>query len=181
MIILVDLDNVLADFEKGFYQEWVRRYPNRDVVPLEKRETFYIYEDYPEEFKKDVEEIYKSPSFVEELPAVPKSIESVKKMSSIGHEVFICSSPFVSSLESFSEKVRWVEKHLGEGFVRRTILTKDKTLIKGDILIDDNPNVEGFKNPEWSHFIFDRPYNREIKSKERISWGDWEKTLKKFE
>ena len=37
----------------------------------------------------------------------------------------------------------WVEKHLGQEFVEQVILTRDKTLISGDILIDDKPDIIG--------------------------------------
>ena len=37
----------------------------------------------------------------------------------------------------------WVEKHLGCDFLEQVILTRDKTLISGDILIDDKPDIQG--------------------------------------
>ena len=37
----------------------------------------------------------------------------------------------------------WVEKHLGHEFLEQIILTRDKTLITGDILIDDKPDILG--------------------------------------
>lgn len=37
----------------------------------------------------------------------------------------------------------WVEKHLGHDFLEQVILTRDKTLITGDILIDDKPDILG--------------------------------------
>lgn len=39
----------------------------------------------------------------------------------------------------------WVEKHLGQEFLEQVILTRDKTLITGDILIDDKPDIQGKK------------------------------------
>lgn len=37
----------------------------------------------------------------------------------------------------------WVEKHLGHEFLEQVILTRDKTVITGDILIDDKPDILG--------------------------------------
>lgn len=37
----------------------------------------------------------------------------------------------------------WVEKHLGRDFLEQVILTRDKTLIAGDLLIDDKPDIQG--------------------------------------
>ncbi|MDP2672342.1 MAG: 5'-3'-deoxyribonucleotidase, partial [Nanoarchaeota archaeon] len=59
--ILIDQDNVLANFDKGFLTAWQQYYPERIFVPLDKRQKFHIRDDYPMEFKEDVENIYSSP------------------------------------------------------------------------------------------------------------------------
>lgn len=38
---------------------------------------------------------------------------------------------------------RWVEQNLGPQFVERIILTRDKTVVMGDLLIDDKDNIQG--------------------------------------
>lgn len=42
-----------------------------------------------------------------------------------------------------SPQYRWVEKHLGPQFVERIILTRDKTVVLGDLLIDDKDSIQG--------------------------------------
>lgn len=42
-----------------------------------------------------------------------------------------------------SVQYAWVEKHLGHDFLEQVILTRDKTLIAGDLLIDDKPDILG--------------------------------------
>ena len=42
-----------------------------------------------------------------------------------------------------TSQYRWVEKHLGPQFVERIILTRDKTMISGDLLIDDKEVIQG--------------------------------------
>jgi 5' nucleotidase, deoxy (Pyrimidine), cytosolic type C protein (NT5C) len=37
----------------------------------------------------------------------------------------------------------WVKQHLGKSALRRVILTCDKTLVNGDLLIDDRPAIKG--------------------------------------
>lgn len=39
---------------------------------------------------------------------------------------------------------RWVEQNLGPQFVERMILTRDKTVVMGDLLIDDKDNIQGW-------------------------------------
>ena len=64
------------------------------------------------------------------------------------------------------EKYEWVENYLGDAWVKRIILTRDKTLIKGDYLIDDKPVITGVeRSPEWEQIVYDRPYNRDVNKK----------------
>ena len=42
-----------------------------------------------------------------------------------------------------TSQYRWVEKHLGPQFVERIIVTRDKTVISGDLLIDDKEVIQG--------------------------------------
>ena len=76
------------------------------------------------------------------------------------------------------EKYQWVEKYLGYGFTKKLILTRDKTLVRGDMLIDDKPEITGIQKPVWEHIIYDFPYNRHITGNRRIvRWKNWRKIL----
>jgi 5'-nucleotidase len=71
--------------------------------------------------------------------------------------------------------LEWVESRFGAGWAERTIITKDKTMVNGDVLIDDKPEVKGLCNPSWEHILFDQPYNQEVVGKRRImSWSDFD-------
>lgn len=165
MIILVDMDNVLVDFDGGFHEVWERQ-GNR-VLP---RTSVRLEGDYG-----DVSHIIRAPGFVRGLRPVPGALEAVSELSR-NHEVFICSSPLHPVHQSSREKLEWVAEHLGEEWLRRVILTKDKTLVKGDILIDDKPEITGAVQPEWEHVVFDQPYNRHVQGR-RINWQDWRQLL----
>jgi 5'-nucleotidase len=70
-----------------------------------------------------------------------------------------------------------VEKNLGPDWVKRVILTKDKTLVKADFLIDDKPEITGAEAvPVWEHILYDRPYNRGANRK-RLTWANWKEVL----
>ena len=49
---------------------------------------------------------------------------------------------------SYTEKRVWVEKHLGLEFVERLIICPDKSLLKGNYLIDDLATGRGQENFE---------------------------------
>ena len=50
---------------------------------------------------------------------------------------YILTAPSVYNPLSYTEKRRWVEKNLGFDWCNRLIISPDKSLLLGDILIDD--------------------------------------------
>lgn len=160
MIILIDQHGPLADFERGFLEEWRIRFPRRRYVALEDRRTFHVKDDYPRKRLADVESIYQAPGFYRGLSPVEGSISAIEEMIKLKHDVFVCTSPLSQYENCVLEKYEWVEHFLGREFTARVILSKDKTLIKGHVLIDDRPSIDGVEAGEWEHLVFDRPYNR---------------------
>ena len=177
MRILVDMDGVIADFDQEFLQRWRKRHPEKFYMPLEQRTVFYVKDEYPEELKPFVAEILLESSFFEEMVPVPGAIEALIEMDARGFEVFICSSPLSTYGNCVLEKYKWVEKFIGPSWVKKIILTKDKTIVKADYLIDDKPEISGVeKEPSWEHIVYDRPYNRGV-NKKRLTWANWKDIL----
>ena len=61
---------------------------------------------------------------------------------------YILTAPSVLNPLCYTEKRIWVEKHLGMEFVNRLIISPDKSLLKGDYLIDDCSEGRGQENFE---------------------------------
>ncbi len=177
MVILVDMDNTLADFDVGLLNTWRTLYPDAFFVPLEKRTAFHSHDDYPEELQSKIQDICHSKGFIRDLPPVHGGIEAIHEMVAAGHDVRFCTSHLFTYDPSVLEKYQWIEKHFDASYVDRIILTRDKTLIRGDILIDDKPRVSGIATPTWEHILYDRPFNRHISDKRRLTWQNWHDTL----
>lgn len=174
-IILVDMDGVLADFEKGFFQAWKKKFPTRPLISPEKRETFCLSESFPGESEKEIRSIFSAPGFFDNLDIISGAKEALGKMQSSENNVLICTSPISEYANCVLEKYRWVAKNLGPEWTKKIIMTRDKTLAFGDILIDDKPEHRGLRKPSWEHVLFDAPYNQHVKAKLRITWNNWEK------
>lgn len=178
MDILIDMDGVIADFEGEFLKRWRANHPEKPYVPHEERKGFWLREQYPLEYREFVEEIYLSPGFYYGLPAVEGSVDALNYLVSKGHNVRLCTAPMIPKYENcVLEKYHWVADHLGSEWIPRIIMTKDKTFVRGDVLIDDMPEVHGALNPEWEHIIFTQPYNKEIDHKKRLTWENFKEVL----
>ncbi|SMO48339.1 5' nucleotidase, NT5C type [Gracilimonas mengyeensis] len=130
MIIHIDLDGVIADFDKA-----------RNAHPLSKQSP---YKGRPD----------KLPGIYKDLEPIPGSIEAVKKLlDDQRFEVFILSSAPWDNPDAWTHKRLWVEKYFGKAMRNKLILTKRKDLVIGDYLIDDLPwnGAKEFKGT-WIHF-----------------------------
>ena len=176
-IILIDMDDELADCEAKFIENWKEKFPNHPHIPIDRRKTFHIENQYPNELKQEVEGIFSAPGFFENLRIISGAKEALLKIQRLGHNIFICTSPISNYENCVLEKYHWVAKNLGLEWTKKIIMIKDKTLVFGDILIDDKSEHTGVRKPTWRHVLFDAPYNRHIKTKLRITWSNWEKIL----
>ena len=177
MRILIDMDGVISDFDGEFLKRWRTRYPDKLYIPMEERTEFYVKTQYPEELKPLVAEILLEPGFFREMMPMDGAKEALLEMESMGLEVFICTSPLSTYKNCVLEKFEWVDQFLGPEWVKRIILTKDKTLVKGDYLIDDKPEITGVDAlPVWEHIVYDRPYNKGA-NKRRLTWENWKGVL----
>lgn len=178
MIILVDMDNTLVEFDKGLLKKWRMVYPNKAYVPLEDRKAFHPHMDYPEHLQQKVQDICHAKGFIRSLDPTPGGVEAVHEMIRKGHDVRFCTSYLLGYNYCVVEKYQWIEHYFGPEFIDRIVLTRDKTLIRGDLLIDDKPAITGLLKPAWEHIIYDRPHNCHVTSKQRINWtDDWQSVV----
>lgn len=173
-IVLVDMDGVLADLETGFYDRWAARFPDRPQRPQADPTQFLVADQVGRRWFDDVRAITCEPGFYLDLPVINGAAEAMNAMLDAGWNVRICTAPLTSNPTCASDKLEWAYRHLGDQWSKRVIIAKDKTLVRGDLLIDDKPAVTGDLTPTWSHVVFDQPYNRQAPSPLRLSrWQDW--------
>lgn len=177
MLILLDQDGVLADFEGGFIQAWQQHYPDLAPIAREDRRHFNLLDDYPADLHERTMALYTAPGFIGQLPPIDGAIEAVRELLALGLDIRFCTSPLHQYENCVAEKYHWIEHHFGRPATQRLILTRDKTLVRGDLLIDDKPRIEGLVTPSWRHIVFDAPYNREVTDTPRMTWANWRDTL----
>jgi 5'-nucleotidase len=176
LTILIDMDGVLCDYTSAHMAKVADRYPHLAAY-IESAQYQWKNEDaFPEEYREMIESIALEPGFFEQLQPIDGALEAVHTLAAAGHDVRICTAPKKIHTFCVPEKYNWVKKHLGQEFVERIIMTRDKTLAYGDMLIDDKPEVTGAAQPQWEHIVFDQPYNKTVANR-RINWSNYREVL----
>ncbi|CAD7973013.1 unnamed protein product [Amoebophrya sp. A25] len=171
-VVLVDMDGVVVDWDRGFRHAFFGKgYIEDQEIDRSRHYEMErcIVGEIPQEcidagcesWADVVKEIYCEEGFFRNLPPMKGAVQALKAMLTKGYDVFLCTSPVSFSRYCAQEKWEWVRAYLGEHWLDRMILSRDKTAVRGDILIDDKPHITGrFPIPLWTHVVFDAPYNR---------------------
>ncbi len=118
IVVYIDMDGVLCDYE-GAYQRDKTAFPDNPYP--QSRSGFYT----------GLELITGARSALAKLLAHKK------------FDPYILTAPSIYNPLSYTEKRLWVENHLGFEWVKRLNFSPDKSLLRGDILIDDHENGRG--------------------------------------
>jgi len=175
-IILVDQDGVLAD-QHGYFLHLLKTL-RPDIFSSYRGAlmSYEIEENFAPEYAEEIKSLRSEREFFASLPAIPGGKEALLDLQAAGHEVRICTAPIWNYHFCVPEKLAWIEKHIGREFASHAIITRDKTIVRGNILIDDKPSVSGLRTPEWEHVLYDQPYNVGG-TKKRLNWQNYNKVL----
>jgi len=175
-IYLIDMDNTIADLQGGFAIEWARRHPERTPFKKGDQDKFILEDCFPENDASYVSEILYGPGFMRKLPVIEGAVEALRDLDNIG-DVVICTTPFDEYKNCIAEKYHWVEEHFGKDWVKKVMPADDKTLVRGDILIDDKPHIRGKLKPSWKHILYTQRWNKCMTKKKRLTWQDYRHVL----
>ncbi len=139
-ICYLDMDGVLADFEKTLF---------------ELHPEVLNYAPGSDERKHAVDSFCQSEAgrrIFHDLEPMEDAIESFNLLCE-HYDVYMLSTPMWGLPESYSDKRIWTERVLGPNAEQRLILSHHKNLLRGDYLIDDRikHGVDGFIG-EHIHF-----------------------------
>ena len=174
--VLVNMDNCVADVDAGFLIHWGNR------SPINRSQHMHVVECVGYDFKLEAEQILHSEGFFAGLPAVSGAVEALQEMSRSGLKVMLVTAPVLQSRFSLQEKHAWIRGHLGAQWLKQLIVTTDKSMVKGDLLIDVMPYdtlTPGGKYTmaDWNRVVFAAPYNSGSQGARMVDWSEWPDTV----
>ncbi len=115
-----------------------------------------VLADYDKAAVGKTEDQRREKGFFEHLEPIHGAVEAFSVLCD-HYDVYLLSTAPWSNTHSLSEKRIWAEKHLGDKAFKRLILSHNKSLLRGDYLIDDRiaNGVEEFQG-EHIHFGTER-------------------------
>jgi 5'-nucleotidase len=106
--IYVDMDQVISDYDK-LYQTEVS-----------------VDNPYPQS----------RPGFFNDLEPISGAIDAVKQLM-VDNDVYILTAPSYMNPHCYIDKRLWIERYFGVDFCKKLIISYNKSLLIGNILIDD--------------------------------------------
>lgn len=128
-VVYIDMDGVLCDFDDAFARD----------------KLVFPDNPYPQSRK----------GFYSELKPITGAVDAMSLLIKLdSFDTYILTAPSIYNPLSYTEKRLWVENHLGFEWVKRLIISPNKSLLKGDILIDDHKTGRGQDTFEGMLFHF---------------------------
>lgn len=173
MIVLVDVDSTVANL----MPEWLRLYNNdySDNLTVDKITDWEMTNFVHPDCGKNIYSYLFLDTLYDNVKPIDGALEGLQFIESLGHRVV-----FVSSGVYAYPKYQWMERNkfnVGK-YGSNYIVCHDKSLINGNLLIDDGVhNIQAFNH--WQSILFDQPWNRNFNWEFRAK--SWSEVCKIFE
>jgi 5'(3')-deoxyribonucleotidase len=164
--VLVDMDGVIADVYTRFFELHEKKYGKKltieDVTGIKEAQAF-----------TDQLTWVNTPGFFRTVPVMPGSIDCLKELNA-RYDVIVVSMATEFPV-CLTDKRLWLTDHYPFISWKQMVFCGNKSLIKGDIMIDDHlKNLDSF---DGETIMYNQPHNLlEIARHRRVN--TWEEIMK---
>lgn len=174
MILLIDMDNVVADLMKKWLDTYNSQY--NDNLLAEQISTWQIESFASKCSPTEFHNIIEKAEFFADLDVIPDAVEVTARLQQYGHELyFVTATPYNNPTGGY-DKYNWTEKHFPHIGKTRVIQAHHKHMVRGDLLFDDSPiNLQNYPGIKVA---MDFSYNKHVAVNYRVKdWLEFEKTV----
>lgn len=159
--LLLDMDGVVADFMGYVYsvveQETGSKLCHADTVDYWFADTSH---------RGLILDIIHREGTYSHLDVITGAVRAVNRLRE-QYDVVVCTQPSKSPFCE-DEKREWLARHFDNDFAEEAIVTREKHLVPGKAIIEDNPDIAGNFTP----IMFDQAWNRNAPYARMYGWHD---------
>jgi 5'-nucleotidase len=178
MILLLDMDGPLADFDLAVWQYCQANDIEMNIQSMESpgRKRFLSDNIVSPRDRKLVRNLIERAGlhWFLDLPLVEGAQDGVAELEDEGIDIWVCTKPLEANDSCRDDKGLWIKRYF-PSLINKLIIAPNKGMVKGDILLDDAPKHSWFRYAEWSPVIFPAGFNGLDSEWGKIpawTWGD---------
>lgn len=167
LTILVDMDDTI----ENLCEVWVD-YLNEIYgtnVSLTDVTQWDMTKVFPTLNRHEIFDVLAEETLWERVKPLPGAVEYLKKLMDDGHKIIVVTSASPETVEAKLNKVLF--KYFPYLTYKDVIISSQKQMIKGDILIDDAPH--NLENGSYLKMLFDAPHNQTYETQDTIRVHNW--------
>lgn len=162
--ILIDMDDTITNFLEEVINEYNKTYGTSHSID---EVTEWVI---PSSFEYGLFSVLELTNILTMITPKLDSIEYINKWIDEGYDVFIVSD-CCNRYQSYRDKLKWLKTYIPKFDLSHFIPCKEKYVISGDVLIDDNlGNLEKWSlhNPYGMDLLMTAQHNKGIQDERRI-------------
>lgn len=162
--ILIDMDDTITNFLEEVINEYNKTYGTSHSID---EVTEWVI---PSSFEHGLFSVLELTNILTMITPKLDSIEYINKWIDEGYDVFIVSD-CCNRYQSYRDKLKWLKTYIPKFDLSHFIPCKEKYVISGDVLIDDNlDNLEKWSlhNPYGMDLLMTAQHNKGIQDERRI-------------
>ena len=174
MTILVDMDDTIEQLLAALVRTANERF--RRSVTVDEITDWTIVCAYPGLEKRQILELMYEPGFWDTVEPVPGAADALKYLMDEGHQVYIVTATEFENVPAKMERVLF--RYFPFLSRDQVIITGNKQMIRGDVLIDDG--IHNLEGGEYRKILFTAPYNKDYDAEANgmIRVHNWDEILR---
>ena len=167
--ILVDIDDTIEDLI-GAWCAWLNSHYSTDVLP-DQITQWDMHMAFPTLSHNQIYAPLDRLDFWQTVKPRKDAMKYLKKLYDWGYDIYLCTSTSYKNVAIKYEKI--VQKYFPYIDWEHIIVAGDKTMIKGDIMVDDG--IHNLLGGDYLKILMSLPHNKFFDAKENgvIRVSDW--------
>lgn len=175
-VLLLDMDGPIADFDQAFWDLCEQNRWDLNIESLDGpgRKRFMTDNVVSAAHRRMARNVIDDTQWFRHLPVTDGARAGMPALME-HFDVWVCTKPLEVNRHCRDDKAYWLRRHFPE-LERKLIITPDKSLVAGHVLLDDAIKYRWIGRADWTPVVFRSVFNGPGSLWQHIahhwSWGD---------